>query len=150
MIKKTALVSVAVMTVATPFVAKEEGLRTKAYLDSVGVPTICYGETENVKLGDSKTVPECTTLLYMKLGLTAVAVDNIISAPLTVNSHAAFTSWTYNVGINAARKSTLVKLANSNNLRAACHELPKWRYAGGQPILLNRRLRELQLCLTGL
>lgn len=148
--KTTVITSAAVLTIATPFIAREEGLRTKAYLDSVGVPTICYGETENVKLGDTKTVPECNAMLYAKLGVTALAIDQLVQVPLTANTQAALTSWAYNVGLNAARKSTLIKLANAGNIKAACEQLPKWKWAGGQPILLDRRNRELQLCLTGL
>ena len=34
--------------VLTPLVAKWEGKRNTAYLDSVGVPTICYGHTRTV------------------------------------------------------------------------------------------------------
>ena len=73
----------AVMVLAVPFTAREEGLRTNAYLDSVGVPTICYGETENVNLGDTKTIPECTVMLETKLGVFAYAVDAAITPPLT-------------------------------------------------------------------
>jgi GH24 family phage-related lysozyme (muramidase) len=148
--KSAMAASIAVLTVATPFVAREEGLRTKAYLDSVGIATICYGETEGVKLGDTKTLPECNAMLYAKLGAMSALVDHLIEVPMTVNAHAAFTSWVYNVGPNAARKSTLVKIANTGNIRGACEQLPRWKYAGGEPILLGRRMRELQLCLTGL
>lgn len=33
-----------VIASATPFIAKWEGLETKAYKDIVGVPTVCYGK----------------------------------------------------------------------------------------------------------
>lgn len=36
-----------------------EGLRTRAYPDMVGVPTVCFGETRGVKLGDVYTVEQC-------------------------------------------------------------------------------------------
>lgn len=140
----------AVMVLAVPFTAREEGLRTNAYLDSVGVPTICYGETENVNLGDTKTIPECTVMLETKLGVFAYAVDAAITPPLTPATHAAITSWAYNVGLGAMRSSTLVKKANAGDMVGACNELLKWKYAGGKPILSARRERERQLCMKGL
>jgi lysozyme len=148
--RKTALVSAAVMTLVTPFVAREEGLRTRAYLDSVGVATICYGETDGVKLGQTKTIPECNAMLETRLGVFAYAVDIAIEKPLTPPTHAALTSWAYNVGINAMRKSTLVKKANAGDMVGACNELSKWKFAGGKPILAARRERERKLCLSGL
>ena len=47
--------SAAVGAAAIALVAGWEGLRTKAYLDAVKVPTVCFGETRGVKLGDSYT-----------------------------------------------------------------------------------------------
>lgn len=150
MLKKTALVSSSVMLLALPFTAHEEGLRTAAYLDSVGVPTICYGETENVKLGDQKTKKECDAMFYARLGAFAYALDAEIQKTMNPNFHAALTSWAYNVGLGAAKKSTLIKKANAGDFVGACNELPKWKYAGGKPILQKRRERERALCLSGL
>lgn len=148
--RKGAITGSVVLTLAVPFVAREEGLRTSAYLDSVGVATICYGETEGVKLGDIKTKAECDALFYTRLGGYSAAVSATILIPLSPETHAAFTSWAYNVGIGAMRKSTLVKKANENDLQGACNELPRWKMAGGRPILAARRERERQLCLKGL
>jgi len=149
-VSKVALVSSSVMVLALPFTAHEEGLRTAAYLDSVGVPTICYGETEGVKLGDKKTKQECDAMFYAKLGVFAFAVDAEINHTMTPNFHASITSWAYNVGLGAVRKSTLIKKANAGDFIGACNELPKWKYAGGKPILAARRERERQLCMKGI
>ena len=40
-----------------------EGLRTVAYRDIVGVPTVCFGETRGVEMGDEYTVEECQVML---------------------------------------------------------------------------------------
>lgn len=147
---RTALFLAPVMALALPFTAHEEGLRTKAYLDSVGVPTICYGHTEGVRLGDVKTEKECTKIFYAELGMYAAAIDMMVKPAIKPATHAAFTSWAYNVGLGAARKSTLIKLANKPDIKAACDELLKWKNAGGKPILLERRKRERTLCMEGL
>lgn len=147
--KKAALVPLAVMSLASPFVAHEEGVRLNAYLDAVGKPTICYGETEGVKMGDKATMPECTKLLFIRVGFFAYMVDYFIEPPMKPQFHAALTSWSYNIGVNATRKSTVVKRANAGNFRGACDGLLAWRFAKGKDILLGRRMRERDLCLQG-
>ena len=146
----TKSIAAACMILAVPFTAREEGLRLEAYRDSVGVPTICYGETENVSMGDKRTLEECNAMFKVKLGTYAYAVDMAIDTPLSAATHAAFTSWAYNVGLGAMKRSTLVKKANAGDMVGACNELLKWKNAGGKPILLARRERERKLCLSGL
>ena len=67
-------------------------------------------------------------------------------------TYVAFLSFSYNVGIGAFCRSTLVRKANSGDLRGACKELLKWVNAGGKRIrgLVNRRKDELRICLSGL
>ena len=89
-------------------------------------------------------------MLETKLGVFAYAVDAAIEPALTPDTHAAITSWAYNVGLGAMRSSTLVKKANAGDLSGMCDELLRWKYAGGKPILLPRRLREHQLCMKGI
>lgn len=148
--KALALLAGAVMTIAAPFTAREEGLKTYTYLDSVGVPTACYGETDGVRKGDKFTEEDCDTLFYLKLGIISTMVDLAVTPDMPAQMHAALTSWTYNVGVSAMRSSTLIKRANAGDFRGACDELLKWKWAGGKPILLPRRERERALCLSGL
>lgn len=54
-------------------VKKFEGYRSKAYLDTVGVWTIGFGETAGVKKGDTITLEEATRRLTWRL---AVAVED--------------------------------------------------------------------------
>jgi lysozyme len=65
---------------------------------------------------------------------------------------AAYTSFTYNVGVGAFEKSTLLRKLNGGDRVAACNELPRWVYARGVklPGLVNRRREEQALCLSGL
>lgn len=149
--KKAALVPAAVMALALPFTAREEGLRTKAYMDAAGVPTICYGETEGVKMGDTATKEQCDAIFYIRLGFYAYMVDYYVQPPMKPEFHAALTSWGYNAGINAIRTSKSVTgRANAGDFRGACQGLLNWKYAAGKPILLGRRIRERdQLCLKG-
>jgi lysozyme len=146
---KKAAASGVVVALALPFTAYHEGLRLKAYLDPIGIPTICYGETLGVEMGQEKTKAECDALFEARLGFFAYAVDAAISPSMSPYTHAALTSWTYNVGIGAMQKSTLVRLMNEGRTVEACNELPKWNKAGGRvlPGLVKRREDERKLCL---
>lgn len=145
-----ALLTGAVMTIAAPFTAQQEGLKQYTYLDSVGVPTACYGETQGIKRGDKFTEDDCDTLFYLRLGTFSYLIDYAVTPEMPANMHAALTSWAYNVGLSNMRSSTLIKRANAGDFRGACDELLKWKFAGGKPVLLPRRERERALCLSGL
>lgn len=146
------------LAVAIAIVAPAEGLRTAAYRDPVGIPTICFGETRNVKMGDTATRAECEAMLSTRLQEFHAALRTCLpaldAAPAEVQ--AALVSWSYNIGTGAACKSTLVRKARSGDLRGACDELPKWNKArvAGQlvvlPGLTRRRAEERALCLSAL
>jgi len=142
----------AVMLLATPLVAQYEGLRTKAYLDPIGIPTLCYGETLGVSLGDSRTVEECNQMLTVRLGYFAMRVDALIQPEISPQEMAAYASLAYNVGLGAFEKSTLLKKVNAGNRLGACYELPRWNKAGGKVLngLVKRREAEKKLCLSSL
>lgn len=152
-VKKGALGgAAAVMLIAAPFVGDWEGLRTSAYLDPVGIPTICYGSTQGVKIGQEKTVQQCNELLQTELLEYYKAVDDGITVPLPPARAAALTSFAYNVGIANFNRSTLRRLMNEGKTRQACDELGKWVFAKGMKLrgLVRRREAERQLCLEGL
>jgi lysozyme len=131
-----------------------EGLRTAAYADPVGIPTICFGSTKGVRLGQTKTVDECKALLTDELihheqGMRACLRDpDGLPAP----TYGAFVSFTFNVGVGAFCKSTLARKANAGDLSGACNELLRWDRAGGVrwPGLTKRRKAERDLCLKGI
>lgn len=150
--KKTKGASAAVLLLATPLVAQYEGLRTKAYLDPIGIPTICYGETHDVRMGDVQTEANCKTMLTARLGTFAIAVDAIIQPEVKPEVLAAFSSLSYNIGIGAFQKSSVARLANEGKTREACDFMLKYRMAGGKvlPGLVKRREAERKLCLSGL
>lgn len=150
--KAVATGSAAMLLIATPFVTHYEGMKLKAYLDPVGIPTICAGETEGVEIGQTQTLDNCKTMLTSKLGVFGIAVDNIIKPDMAPETHAAFTSFSYNVGIGAFQKSSVARLYNEGKPIAACNFLEKYVYAKGKrlPGLVKRRAAERELCLRGL
>lgn len=136
------------VAIAAPPVMYFEGRENSTYLDIVGVPTICYGSTSGVKLGQTKTDAECAELLRGELGDTVMQVNQLITTQQPATRVAALSSFAYNVGIGAFRKSTLLKKLNAGQIMAACAELDRWVYAGGKRVdgLVKRRSIERALC----
>ncbi|QXZ79677.1 lysozyme [Rhizobium sp. L51/94] len=151
---------------AVTLIKKWEGLRTSAYLDMVGVPTICYGETlldgKPVKLGTMRTEAACEAMLITRVirdyYLPLVdGVKNFAKAPDSVQG--SMTSLGYNIGTSGARTSSSAKDISRYDYKAACEDLSKFNRAGGRPIqgLTNRRgmgdpgrVGEGELCVSGL
>jgi GH24 family phage-related lysozyme (muramidase) len=144
------------LEIALPFVAKWEGLRTEAYLDPVGVATVCFGHTKGVKLGDRYTAEECHAMLRDELleyraGLHRYFTPDTIRTRLPAERDAAFGSFAFNVGIAGAGKSTATRRLNAGNIAGACEALTWWNKAGGRVFrgLVNRRAGEAGLCMVG-
>lgn len=147
--RNSALAAVVVAAVGT-----FEGFRQVAYLDPVGIPTICFGETRGVRLGMKATRAECEAMLARSLVEHEEGMARCLKAPEGIPDgvYGAFLSFTYNVGVGAFCGSTLVRKANAGDLRGACDELRKWDRAKGirLPGLTKRRAAEREMCLRGL
>ncbi len=129
-----------------------EGRSLVAYLDPVGIPTICEGVTRGVKLGQVKTPAQCDALLQQELAVALVGVDRNVKVPLPETRRAALASFVYNVGESQFASSTLLRRLNAGDPRGACAELSRWVYAKGKKLagLVNRRAAERELCEVGL
>ena len=155
-IKKKAMtgVTVAVLALSTPFIAKWEGVSLVAYKDIVGVPTVCYGETRGVTMKDSYTKQQCQDMLKVAVEDYYNKLKPYMTNPdIPVGVQASLLELAYNVGIGAAGRSTMMKLANQGKYEQACKELDKWVKAGGGKVkgLVNRRAdSKINLCLAGL
>lgn len=141
----------AAVALATGLIAGAEGLRLTAYLDPV-TPTICYGETEGVRMGDTATLAECQAKLDRRVRVFAATVRRCAGADLPPPVEAAFTSLAYNIGGGAFCGSTLARKAKAGDLPGACAEISRWTYAYGVHVqgLANRRATERALCETAL
>lgn len=135
------------------FIAGFESLRTEAYLDPVGIPTICYGSTKNVGLGLTKTKEECWELLEKEAREFSDGVVESLPYLVVVSQDEldAYTSFAYNVGLGAWNTSTLLKKLKRGDREGACNELPRWVYADGKRLngLVRRRADEQTMCLRG-
>lgn len=130
-----------------------EGLRTRAYLDVVGIPTVCFGETRGVRLGDQYTPDQCRAMLGDALIEFETGMRKCLVAPDMIpdKPYVAFLSLTYNIGTRAFCGSTVARRANAGDLRNACNAIVVWNKARGRVIsgLVKRRAEEQKLCLEG-
>jgi len=130
-----------------------EGLRTRAYQDSVGVWTIGYGHT--AAAGDPKpvagmvlTVAECEAILKRDLAKYEREVSSLVKVPLSQEQFDALVSFHFNTG--ALGRSTLLKRLNAGDYAAVPSELRKWTKAGGKVLagLVKRREAEAALFMS--
>lgn len=143
--------SAALVLAGAGTVSYYEGVSNKAYLDPVGIWTICYGETKGVNKGDYKTDEECLDSLAEELTEHHKKMVMYVKTPISQKEEAAYLSFTYNVGVGAFSKSTLLKKLNSGDRVGACNQLLRWDKAGGKRLkgLTLRRESENKLCLEG-
>lgn len=138
---------------ALPMVVYFEGVELTTYADPVGIPTACVGETDSeVVLRERFTLQECTAVLGASLLEHGQGVAECINIPLASHEAAAVLSWTYNVGVGAACKSTLVRMINQGYPATQwCAQLKRWIYAKGKVFrgLQRRREAEYRMCITG-
>ena len=131
-------------------VATFEGYKDRAYIPVAGdVPTIGFGSTKGVKLGDTTTPDRALVVLLHDLNTHSNGIKACITVPLYQHEFDAYSSFAFNVGVNAFCKSTLVKKLNAGDYTGACNELSKWVYSGGRKYngLVKRREQERKLCL---
>ena len=127
-----------------------EGLRLDAYLCPAGVPTIGYGHTYNVKMGDRITAEQAERLLIGDL-IVAETEVNRYGLNINQNQYDALVSFVYNVGAGNFRSSTLLKRLKANpNDPDIEYQFRRWVYGDGKvlPGLVRRRKDDAKLYFT--
>jgi len=131
-----------------------EGFSSKPYLCPANVPTIGYGATyypngKRVTLSDKHiTEEEGSALLLVTLAQYEKDVDSMTRDDINQQMYDSLCSFSYNLGSNALRKSTLLKKVNANpNDPLIKDEFMKWVNAGGRKLsgLVKRREAESKL-----
>lgn len=141
----------AALALAVPMIGGWEGKRNDPYLDIVGIPTVCYGETR-VKMRRYSDA-ECKAMLDKAVrGFAepvAACTPRIANRPAQL---AAATSLAYNIGIGAYCKSTADRRFDAGDMRGGCDAIKFWNKAGGRVVrgLVARRADEHQLCVVDL
>lgn len=124
-----------------------EGLRLEAYQDSVGVWTIGYGSTKDIKEGMRITPFMAEQFLRDDLEEAEKAVSRLVDVSLTQNEFDALVSFAFNLGAGNLQHSTLLRKLNNSDKVGASDEFLRWVNAGGKKLegLVRRRKAERAL-----
>lgn len=141
------------MAACAALVGGFEGLSTTAYHDKLanGIPTVCYGETEGVKMGDHYTKQQCIDMLAKKLPRYWYEIDALIKVPLSDNEKIAYTSFDYNLGTPTFARSSFLKKLNAGDHVGACKGMLVYNHTRAKGYvegLDRRRKKETSICLS--
>ncbi len=130
-------------------IKEHEGLRLVAYLDSVGVWTIGYGDTgPDVVKGLTITKEEAEKRLRKRLVEFEGYVNTYVKVPIKQHQFDALVSLVYNIGPTNFKTSTLLKKLNAGDYIGAADQFLVWnkgRVDGKLVVikgLANRRAKE--------
>lgn len=125
-------------------IKKHEGLRLDPYQDVAGYWTVGYGHL--ITDGDMKSISpdEAEDYLRKDLEKAEKCVINGVKTPLSQAEFDALVSFVFNVGCQAFRNSTMLKLINRGEMDDAADQFLRWNRAGGMVVkgLTNRRIAE--------
>lgn len=126
-----------------------ESLQLKAYVCPAGVLTIGWGSTKGVYVGMVITPAQAEKYLREDLSEFEEAIARHVKAELNQNQFDALVCWSYNCGIGALVKSTLLKKLNAKDYAGAAAEFKRWNKAQGRVLkgLTRRREAEEKLFL---
>ncbi|POR54572.1 lysozyme [Paraburkholderia eburnea] len=160
--KKTlvGVVGAATAALLVSVVPKFEGVVLRGYLDPVGIPTKCMGDTHDVVVGKRYSEAECRESLEAQLIAHA---EPVLKCTPWLKGRTyqlgAAVSFAYSIGTGAYCGSTTARRFNAGDYRGACKAMnesdagkPQWVTARGQvlPGLVKRRADERAICERGL
>ena len=128
-------------------IKKFEGCELEAYQDAIGVWTIGYGHTKDVRQGMSITKEQADNMLINELDEYCDHVEKAVIVDLTQNQFDALVSWTYNLGPTNLNASTMLKVLNNKDFDEVPAQIKRWNKAGGKVLegLVRRREAEALL-----
>lgn len=147
--KRTAIASLCISAACLAGIAGYEGYRGEAYMPTKNDrPTIGFGETKDVKMGQTTTPERALVQLLKSTEAHADSIRPCIKVPLYQHEWDAYVSLAYNIGAGNFCKSTLVKKLNAEDYSGACREILRWDKQAGKtlPGLTRRRQAEYATC----
>lgn len=148
---RTALAALTLSASALVGIAVHESYRGSAYLPTPNdVPTIGFGTTDGVRMGDKITVERALVKLLADADKHQAQLRACVGdVPMHQHEWDAYVSWAYNIGTGAACRSTLVRKLRAGDYAGACAELLKWDKQAGITLrgLTIRRQAEYRQCM---
>lgn len=149
--RRTGITTLALSATALVALALSEGYTSRAVQPLPGdKPTIGFGTTDGVRMGDTITPPVALARKLRDVQAFEGAIKQCVRVPLSQGEYDAYVSLAYNIGSRAFCGSTLVRELNAGNYDAACKQILRWDRFKGQQIrgLTLRREREYQTCIS--
>lgn len=131
-------------------IALHEGYRGEAYTPVPGdVPTIGFGTTDGVQMGDRTTPTRALVQLLSDADKFTQAVRRCAPVPMYQYEFDAYVSLTYNIGPGAFCNSTIARRLKAGDYEGACNGILAWDKFQGKPLagLTKRRQEERAKCL---
>lgn len=128
-----------------------EGIKLRPYRDVAGLWTVGVGhlmsKQEMALYQNGITKETALKLLAVDVREAEDCVNRNVTTGLQQYEFDALVSFTFNVGIGAFSRSTLLKKLNARDYKSVPGELMKWTRAGGRrvPGLVVRREKESRL-----
>ncbi|WP_419952373.1 lysozyme [Methylobacterium sp.] len=122
-----------------------EGVRLKAYLDSVNVPTIGYGHTKGVKLGQVITQAQADAFFLDDLASHALPILSAIKIPVADHERDALISIAFNIGVGGFTGSTFLRRLNAGDRKGCAEAIMMWKKPAE---IISRREAERDQFLT--
>lgn len=104
-----------------------EGYSTTAYLDSAGVPTVCYGSTAGVQYPSTVSDAECASRLKADLESHLKALNKLPN-DLPDSVLLGSIDFAYNIGVNGFVNSSVHSALLRKDYQAASANVLKWKY----------------------
>lgn len=149
MINRRAVAALTLSAAGFLSLLQSEGYTSRAVIPIKGdVPTIGFGTTDGVKMGDTITPQAAVSRALSDVSKFEGAIKRCVKVPLTQGEYDAYLSLSYNIGSGAFCGSTLVRKLNSGDYAGACEQVLVWDKAGGRRVqgLTARRNREYAQC----
>lgn len=147
---RTSMAGLSISGIALIGLLVAEGYRDTAYIPVPGdVPTIGFGTTKNVRMGQRIEVTQALTSALIDVQKFEGAMKRCVTVPLHQYEYDAYVNLTYNIGEGAFCRSTLVRLLNREDYNGACKQILRWDKFKGKPLrgLTVRREKEYAMCM---
>jgi lysozyme len=157
---RVAIAALAISGVGLVGIFNREGFRSQAYPDPVHgtkVPTIGFGSTEGVKMGDTTTPLKAINRTLREVQVREGSIKRCaVNVYLHQWEYDSYIELAHNIGAAKFCGSTIMKQLQAGQHLAACHHILDWKYSGkvdcSKPNdvcagLWADRLRIHQMCL---
>jgi lysozyme len=163
---RTVIAALTLSAVGLVGITRDENYVSTAMIPVPGdVPTLGFGSTDGVRMGDTTTPPKALSRLLQDVDKRTI--KRCVTAPLHQFEYDAYQSLAFNIGIGAFCDSTLVRELNVGLYPEACRHIEDFTcgpatqatrakpgekcYSARKPMkvmkgLVDRRARERALC----